>query len=94
MNSSTALGAKHGRIAANSRRRCGWESAALNDIESSMSAEAHEHEQGLTARMMDHPDSKVALNAVQTGETPAYPDMRVDVRPTVAETMWPPHAHP
>ena len=35
----------------------------------------YEHEQGLTARMMDHPDSKIALEASRTGDTPVYPDL-------------------
>ena len=32
-------------------------------------------EQGLTARMMDHPDSKIALRASQAGESPVYQDV-------------------
>jgi enoyl-CoA hydratase/carnithine racemase len=47
----------------------------LNDIEFVDIRRGYEHEQGLTARMMDHPDSKIALHASRTGETPVYPDV-------------------
>jgi hypothetical protein len=35
----------------------------------------YELEQGLTARMMSHPDSKVALESSRTGESPTYEDI-------------------
>jgi hypothetical protein len=44
----------------------------LNDIEPLDICRGYEHEQNLTARMMDHPDSKVALHAVRTGAAPEY----------------------
>ena len=44
----------------------------LNDIEPLDIRRGYEHEQNLTARMMDHPDSKVALHAVRTGAAPEY----------------------
>ena len=47
----------------------------LNDIEFLDVRRGYEHEQGLTARMMDHPDSKIALEASRTGETPVYEDV-------------------
>jgi enoyl-CoA hydratase/carnithine racemase len=46
----------------------------LNDIEFVDIRRGYEHEQGLTARMMDHPDSKVALDASRTGAVPEYAD--------------------
>ena len=46
----------------------------LNDIEFVDIRRGYEHEQGLTARMMDHPDSKVALHASRTGAVPKYAD--------------------
>ena len=46
----------------------------LNDIEFTDIRTGYEHEQGLTARMMDYPDSKIALQASRTGETPVYPE--------------------
>ena len=46
----------------------------LNDIEFTDIRRGYEHEQDLTARMMDHPDSKIALQASLTGQTPEYPD--------------------
>ena len=47
----------------------------LNDIEFADIRRGYEHEQGLTARMMDHPDAKVALRAARAGEVPVYPDI-------------------
>ena len=47
----------------------------LNDIEFVDVRKGYEHEQGLTARMMDHPDSKIALEASRNGEVPVYPDV-------------------
>lgn len=47
----------------------------LNDIEFVDIRRGYEHEQGLTARMMDHPDSKAALHASRAGRTPVYDDV-------------------
>ena len=47
----------------------------LNDIETMDIRTGYELEQGLTARMMSHPDSKVALESSRTGETPTYEDI-------------------
>lgn len=47
----------------------------LNDIEFADIRGGYEHEQGLTARMMDHPDSKTALDSVRTGAAPMYEDL-------------------
>lgn len=47
----------------------------LNDIEFMDIRRGYELEQGLTARMMDHPDAKIALHAARAGEVPAYPDV-------------------
>jgi enoyl-CoA hydratase/carnithine racemase len=46
----------------------------LNDVEFVDIRRGYEHEQGLTAQMMDHPDSKQALEASRTGQTPHYRD--------------------
>jgi enoyl-CoA hydratase/carnithine racemase len=46
----------------------------LNDIEFLDIRRGYEHEQGLTARMMDFPDSKIALEATRTGAIPTYPE--------------------
>jgi enoyl-CoA hydratase len=50
----------------------------LNDIEFLDVRQGYELEQGLTARMMDYPDSKVALKASRDGSVPVYEDI---VRP-------------
>jgi enoyl-CoA hydratase/carnithine racemase len=47
----------------------------LNDIEFTDIRHGYEHEQSLTARMMAFPDSKIALEAVRSGNTPAYQDV-------------------
>jgi hypothetical protein len=47
----------------------------LNDIEFDDIRRGYEHEQNLTARMMDHPDSKIALEASRAGGVPIYPDV-------------------
>jgi enoyl-CoA hydratase/carnithine racemase len=47
----------------------------LNDIEFVDIRRGYEHEQTLTARMMDHPDSKVALTASRDGRAPEYADV-------------------
>jgi enoyl-CoA hydratase len=71
------LGAAEGearRIAAFSPTAVRMSKRGLNDIEFTDIRTGYEHEQGLTARMMDHPDSKIALQASRTGETGVYPD--------------------
>ena len=47
----------------------------LNEIELVDVRRGYELEQGLTAQMMEHPDSKVALEASRTGARPAYDDI-------------------
>jgi enoyl-CoA hydratase len=64
------------RIAAYSPTAVRIGKRGLNDIEFVDIRRGYEHEQGLTARMMDHPDSKIALNASRTGEQPVYTDIR------------------
>jgi enoyl-CoA hydratase len=63
------------RIAAYSPTAVRMGKRGLNDIEFLDVRRGYEHEQSLTARMMDQPDSKVALDAVRTGEIPVYPDV-------------------
>ena len=63
------------RIAAFSPTAVRMGKRGLNDIEFVDIRRGYEHEQGLTARMMDHPDSKAALNASRDGGTPAYDDI-------------------
>jgi enoyl-CoA hydratase/carnithine racemase len=63
------------RIAAFSPTAVRMGKRGLNEIEFADIRRGYEHEQGLTARMMDHPDSKIALEASRTGETPVYPDI-------------------
>ena len=60
------------RIAAFSPTAVRMGKHGLNDIEFVDIRNGYEHEQGLTARMMDHPDSKVALEASRRGEVPTY----------------------
>ena len=60
------------RIAAYSPTAVRMGKHGLNDIEFTDIRTGYEHEQGLTARMMRHPDSKIALEASRAGETPAY----------------------
>jgi enoyl-CoA hydratase len=64
------------RIAAYSPTAVRMGKRGLNDIEFVDIGGGYEHEQGLTARMMDHPDSKIALKASRTGEQPVYTDIR------------------
>ena len=70
---STAEGEAR-RIAAFSPTAVRMGKRGLNDIEFTDIRTGYEHEQGLTARMMDYPDSKIALQASRTGETPEYPE--------------------
>jgi enoyl-CoA hydratase/carnithine racemase len=63
------------RIAAFSPTAVRMGKRGLNDIEFLDVRRGYEHEQGLTARMMDHPDSKIALEASRSGEVPVYPDV-------------------
>jgi enoyl-CoA hydratase/carnithine racemase len=71
----TAAHAEAERIAAYSPTAVRMGKRGLNDIEFADIRSGYEHEQGLTARMMDHPDSKIALHASRTGETPVYTDV-------------------
>jgi enoyl-CoA hydratase/carnithine racemase len=64
------------RIAAYSPTAVRMGKRGLNDIEFRDIRTGYEHEQSLTARMMDHPDSKIALQASRTGERPVYADVR------------------
>lgn len=63
------------RIAAYSPTAVRMGKQGLNDIETLDVRTGYELEQGLTARMMDHPDSKVALEASRTGVAPVYDDV-------------------
>jgi enoyl-CoA hydratase/carnithine racemase len=63
------------RVAAFSPTAVRMGKQGLNDIEFLDIRTGYEHEQNLTAQMMDHPDSKVALHASRTGEVPVYPDV-------------------
>jgi len=63
------------RIAAYSPTAVRIGKRGLNDIEFVDIRRGYEHEQGLTARMMDHPDSKIALHASRNGESPVYADV-------------------
>jgi enoyl-CoA hydratase/carnithine racemase len=63
------------RIAAYSPTAVRMGKRGLNDIEFADIRRGYEHEQGLTARMMDYPDSKIALQASRNGETPVYADV-------------------
>ena len=63
------------RIAAYSPTAVRMGKRGLNEIEFADVRRGYEHEQGLTARMMDHPDSKVALRAALAGEVPVYLDV-------------------
>lgn len=67
--------AEASRIAAFSPTAVRLGKQGLNDIELLDIRRGYELEQGLTARMMDHPDSKVALEASRRGETPTYEDV-------------------
>lgn len=69
------------RIAAFSPTAVRMAKQGLNDIEFRDIRTGYEHEQTLTAQMMDHPDSKIALHASQTGETPTYLDVLPVSRP-------------
>jgi enoyl-CoA hydratase/carnithine racemase len=60
------------RIAAFSPTAVRMGKRGLNDIEFADIRRGYEHEQSLTTRMMDHPDSKIALHASRTGDTPVY----------------------
>jgi enoyl-CoA hydratase/carnithine racemase len=63
------------RIAAFSPTAVRMGKRGLNDIEFVDIRHGYEHEQSLTARMMDHADSKIALEASRAGEVPIYPDV-------------------
>jgi enoyl-CoA hydratase/carnithine racemase len=63
------------RIAAFSPTAVRMGKQGLNDIEFADIRRGYEHEQGLTAQMMDYPDSKIALDASRRGETPVFPDV-------------------
>jgi enoyl-CoA hydratase/carnithine racemase len=63
------------RIAAFSPTAVRMGKRGLNEIEFADIRTGYEHEQGLTARMMDHPDSKIALAASRKGKTPVYDDV-------------------
>jgi enoyl-CoA hydratase/carnithine racemase len=63
------------RVAAFSPTAVRMGKRGLNDIEFVDVRRGYEHEQGLTARMMDHPDSKVALQGGRAGSAPAYRDI-------------------
>jgi enoyl-CoA hydratase/carnithine racemase len=67
--------AEAARIAAYSPTAVRLGKAGLDRIEWEDIRRGYEREQGLTARMMDHPDSKVALEASRTGGTPVYEDV-------------------
>jgi enoyl-CoA hydratase len=62
------------RIAAFSPTAVRMGKQGLNDIEFVDIRQGYEHEQGLTARMMDFRDSKIALEASRSGEVPVYPE--------------------
>jgi enoyl-CoA hydratase/carnithine racemase len=68
--------AEAARIAAYSPTAVRMGKRGLNDIEFVDIRRGYEHEQGLTARMMDSPDSKIALQASRSGEQPVYADIR------------------
>lgn len=63
------------RIAAYSPTAVRLAKQGLNDIEFVDIRRGYELEQGLTARMMDHPDSKLALQSSRSGAEPVYPDV-------------------
>jgi enoyl-CoA hydratase len=63
------------RIAAYSPTAVRMGKRGLNDIEFRDIRSGYELEQSLTARMMDSPDSKIALQASRAGEHPVYPDI-------------------
>jgi enoyl-CoA hydratase/carnithine racemase len=63
------------RIAAFSPTAVRMGKRGLNEIEFVDIRKGYEHEQGLTANMMDHPDSKVALQASRTGDVAEYADV-------------------
>ena len=67
--------AEAARIAAYSPTAVRMGKQGLNDIEFVDVRRGYEHEQGLTARMMAFPDSKLALDASRTGVSPTYPDI-------------------
>jgi enoyl-CoA hydratase/carnithine racemase len=67
--------AEAGRIAAFSPAAVRLGKRGLNEIEFVDIRRGYEHEQGLTAQMMDHADSKIALEASRSGETPVYNDI-------------------
>jgi enoyl-CoA hydratase/carnithine racemase len=63
------------RIAAYSPTAVRMGKQGLNAIELMDVRRGYEHEQGLTARMMAYPDSKIALDAARAGTTPIYDDV-------------------
>jgi enoyl-CoA hydratase/carnithine racemase len=69
--------AEAARIAAFSPTAVRLGKRGLDEIEFVDIRRGYEHEQGLTARMMDHPDSKIALAASRSGEKPVYDDPRL-----------------
>lgn len=77
----SAAQAEARRIAAFSPTAVRMGKRGLNDIEFTDIQRGYEHEQGLTAQMMDHPDSKIALQASLTGQTPEYPDAATSTKP-------------
>jgi enoyl-CoA hydratase/carnithine racemase len=69
------------RVAAFSPTAVRMGKRGLNDIEFTDIRTGYEHEQGLTARMMGHPDAKIALEASRSGQTPMYRDAAPSVNP-------------
>jgi enoyl-CoA hydratase len=67
--------AEAARIAAFSPTAVRMGKRGLNDIELLDIRRGYELEQGLTARMMNHPDSKAALHASREGRAPQYEDV-------------------
>jgi enoyl-CoA hydratase len=62
------------RVAAYSPTAVRMGKQGLNDIEFTDIRRGYEHEQSLTALMMDFPDSKIALEASRSGSVPVYPE--------------------
>lgn len=71
----TRAQAEAARIAAWSPTAVRLGKEGLDRIEWEDIRRGYEREQGFTAQMMSHPDSKVALEASRTGETPTYDDV-------------------
>jgi enoyl-CoA hydratase/carnithine racemase len=66
--------AEAARVAAFSPTAVRLGKRGLDEIEFVDIRRGYELEQGLTAQMMDHPDSKIALEASRSGQTPIYED--------------------